>query len=308
MNSRQIVRLLVLLFWCAMMASFALGQVKIAQISDPHIGLERAPGGSQQLRQVVQMVNHDNPDIVVVTGDVGERESAWEEAREILKGLKAKVYYIPGNHDVHTSGPGKWRGVFGDDYYKIQVKNVTIYALDSQLLGNWDKFEKSMAPTPQSVQAEGDKMLSWLAGQGGGEDRGRGKDHDKDRDDKKKGGGKDKDRGRGDDDHGGGDHGNVVLAMQHVPSVQDGNFPSDGKQYWTVPEPYRSREIDIFKKLGIHDVLVGHWHDGRVFKAQGITWHVAPSTSWSPFNSSLGYAVHTVSANGEVKTEFVPLK
>jgi 3',5'-cyclic AMP phosphodiesterase CpdA len=285
-----------------MMGTFALAQVKIAQISDPHIGLERAPGGSEQLRQVVQMVNRDNPDIVVVTGDIGERESAWQEAREILKGLKPKVYYIPGNHDVHTSGTAKWRASFGDDYYKIEVKNVTIYALDSQLLGNWDKFEKTMAPTPQNVQADGDKMLDWLAGQGGGEDRGRGKGRDKDRD---KNSGKDKNRGRGDDDHGGGQ---VVLAMQHVPPYRDGDFPKDAKQYWTVPEPNASREVQIFKKLGIRDVLVGHWHDGRVFKAQGITWHVGPSTSWSPFGSRLGYALHTVSANGDVKTEFVSLK
>ena len=42
-------------------------------------------------------------------------------------------------------------------------------------------------------------------------------------------------------------------------------------------------------------------------KAQGITWHVAPSTSWSPFGSKLGWSMHTVSANGDVKTEFVPL-
>jgi hypothetical protein len=208
---------------------------------------------------------------------------------------------------VHSSGPGKWRSAFGDDFYKIQVKNVTIYALDSQLLGNWDKFDqKTMPQTPQEVQAEGDKMLSWLGGQGGGEDHGRDKDHDKDRDDKKKGGGKDKDRGRGDEDHGG-DHGNVVLAMQHVPPLRDGGFPNDQKDYWTVPEPYRSREIDTFKKLGIRDVLVGHWHDGRVYKAQGITWHVAPATSWSPFGSKLGWSMHTVSANGDVKTEFVYL-
>ena len=56
----------------------------------------------------------DDPDIVLVTGDVGERESAWEEAKGILKGLKAKVSLVPGNHDVHSSGPGKWRSAFGD--------------------------------------------------------------------------------------------------------------------------------------------------------------------------------------------------
>ncbi len=295
--------LLLILFCCAVSAVFASAQVTIAQISDSHIGLARAPEGSDNLRKVVQMVNQRNPDIVVVTGDIGERESAWEEARSILKGLKAKVYYIPGNHDVHAEGPGKYRSVFGDDYYKIQVKNVTIYAIDSQLLGNWDDFNaRTMPEAPGNVQAEAQKMLDWLNSQGGG-DRDNGKGRDKDRDKKNK---KDKDDRRGGDKDRD-DHGNVVLAMQHVPPDRDGGFPKDSKPYWTVPEPWRSREIDAFKRLGIRDVLVGHWHDGRVFKADAITWHVAPSTSWSPFGGKLGFAMHTVSGNGDVNTEFVYL-
>jgi predicted phosphodiesterase len=287
---------LMLLFCCAVGVALSSAQVSIAQISDPHIGLARAPEGSENLRKVVQMVNQRNPDIVVVTGDIGERESAWDEARSILKGLKAKVYYIPGNHDVHAQGPEKYRSAFGDDYYRINVKNVTIYALDSQLLGNWDKFDaKTMPETPQPVQAEGQKMLDWLTSQGGGEGQGA------------QGKGKAKGHDKKDKDDMGGRGGDIVLAMQHVPPVRDGDFPKDSKPYWTVPEPWRSREIDAFKKLGVKDVLVGHWHDGRVFKADGITWHVAPSTSWSPFGSKLGFAMHTVSGNGDVRTEFVYL-
>lgn len=272
------------------MAMPGVAQVTIAQISDPHIGLKRAPEASENLRRVVQMVNQRNPDVVVVTGDIGERESAWDEARQILKGLKAKVYYVPGNHDVHSEGPGKYRNAFGDDYYRFSVKNVTVYALDSQLLGNWDKFEgRTMPPAPAATQAEADKMLNWLEGQGG--DRGRGK-----------GRGKERDRGKGR-----GGNGDVVIAMQHVPAERDGGFPSDPKAYWTIPEPYRSREIEALKQLGVRDVLVGHWHYGRVFDANGLTWHVAPATSWSPFGGKLGFAMHTVTGTGEVRTEFVYL-
>jgi hypothetical protein len=70
---------------------------------------------------------------------------------------------------------------------------------------------------------------------------------------------------------------------------------------------FKKREEQAFRKLGIHDVLVGHWHDGRVFDAAGFTWHVAPATSWSPFNGKLGFAVHTITPDGRVRTEFVYL-
>ena len=55
-------------------------------------------------------------------------------------------------------------------------------------------------------------------------------------------------------------------------------------------------------------MLVGHWHVGGVFEHDGITWHVAPSTSrLLPWSGQLGFAMHTISPNGDVKTEFVSL-
>jgi hypothetical protein len=54
-------------------------------------------------------------------------------------------------------------------------------------------------------------------------------------------------------------------------------------------------------------MLVGHWHNGRVFEREGVTWHVAPATSWLPWGGELGFAMHTINSNGDVHTEFVPL-
>src|SRR5437868_15523070 len=79
-----------------------VGNLVIAQLSDMHIGLGSAPDASANLRRAVQMINQRNVDAVIITGDVGERPDAWKEAREILGGLKAKYYMVPGNHDVHT--------------------------------------------------------------------------------------------------------------------------------------------------------------------------------------------------------------
>jgi 3',5'-cyclic AMP phosphodiesterase CpdA len=281
---------LLLLF--ALFSPYLHAQTTIAQISDSHIGLARSPQGSDNLRRAVQMINQRNPDAVVVSGDIGERPEAWDEARQILQGLHAKVYFVPGNHDVHSKDVDRYRKAFGDDYYKFQVRNVTVYALNSQLLGNWDNFDAHQEPPilPET-KAEGEKMLAWLESQGGAGSADKGKHGDK------------HDGGQGSDKKGG----NIAIAMQHVPGERDGSFPNDPKPYWVVNGDFKKREEQAFRKLGIHDVLVGHWHYGRVFDASGFTWHVAPSTSWSPFDGKLGFALHTITPDGKVKTEFVYL-
>src|SRR5439155_6180569 len=88
----------------------------IAQISDSHLGLARAPDAADNLRKVVKMVNDRRPDAVLVTGDIGDTPEAWAEARGILQDLQAKsVFYIPGNHDVNAHNLERWRSAWGPD-------------------------------------------------------------------------------------------------------------------------------------------------------------------------------------------------
>jgi 3',5'-cyclic AMP phosphodiesterase CpdA len=276
-------------------------QVVIAQISDTHLGEPHAPHAFDNLRRAVDMVNARHPDAVIVSGDIGENYDQWLIARGILKWLKAPVYYAPGNHDVHSNDVAKYREVFGPDYYRFQVKGVTFVVLDSQLLGNFDQFEaQPLPPLPPETQSEGNKMLSWLSQQPGSrsaDNRRRhwwtfGRDRENQRfvDD--------------DDDRPAG----IVIGIQHIPAARADNLPPDPKPYWVVPEPYRSREIAALHWLGIRHMLVGHWHVGTVFERDGIVWHVAPTTSrLLPWSSPLGFAMHTISPNGDVKTEFVQL-
>ncbi|HSE49471.1 MAG TPA: metallophosphoesterase [Terriglobales bacterium] len=264
------------------------GDLVIAQLSDSHIGLARAPEASANLRKAVQMINQRGVDAVLVTGDVGERPEAWQEALDILGGLKAKFYMVPGNHDVSTKNVGRWRQMMGKDYDRIQIKNVTIYALDSQLLGNYDNYDaKETIPLPPDTKAESDKMLGWFRERIEDEDRG----------------------AVAAEPRGGGERGNrLVFAMQHVPISRADGFPADPRPYWTVQEPYRSKELDLLHKLGVKHMFVGHWHKGMTYQADGITYHVAPATSWSPFDAPLGFAIHTISPDGEVKSEYVNLQ
>lgn len=295
----------ICVFMLCLLLGFSLqgqAQVTIAQISDIHMGEPEAPHAFDNLRRTVDMVNARHPDAVIISGDIGENYDQWLIARGILKWLHAPVYYAPGNHDVHSNDVAKYREVFGRDYYKFKVKDVTFVVIDSQFLGNYDKFEaQPLLPMPPQTEKESEKMLSWLDDLADGhdaDDRGGGDRDDRDRGDRD-------DRNRGDDD----DRGRkIVIGIQHIPVFRNGNLPPDSKPYWTINEPYRSRELHLLHKLGIKDVLLGHWHVGTVFHQDGITWHVAPSTGrLLPWSGSLGFAMHTIGRDGDVKTEFVPL-
>jgi len=299
-------------------------QVTIAQISDTHQGEPQAPHAFDNLRRTVDMVNARHPDAVIVSGDVGENYDQWLLARGILKWLHAPVYYAPGNHDVHSTDVEKYREVFGPDYYRFQVKGVTFLVIDSQLLGNFDQFDaQSPQPMPPPAEAESQKMLSWLSRQASGsgrDDRGnrrhwwnlgsrqndsrRNQDNDDRRQNQADDARQDDDRRDKESDRGG----NIVIGIQHIPAERGDNMPPDPKPYWVINEPYRSRELNLLHRLGVRHMLVGHWHVGNVFERDGITWHVAPSTSrLLPWSTPLGFAMQTISPNGDVKTEFVPI-
>ena len=294
--------LLVAAACVALLATMLPAQVTVAQLSDTHIGDKHAPHAADNLRQAVEMINDRHPDAVILSGDIGENPEAWDEARSILKKLKSPLYYAPGNHDVHSNDVERYRRVFGKDYYSFDVKNVTFVVIDSQLLGNFDIYDaKKPEPLPPQTEDESERMMAWLEGlRDSGDvnkdqakkDDGRKDDH---RNDEVKSDRNDQARGR------------IMIGVQHIPAFCDEDFPKDTKPYWVVNDPYRSREMKALHDLGIKDMLVGHWHNGRLFEKEGITWHVAPATSWLPWGGELGFAMHTISPNGDVHTEFVML-
>lgn len=246
--------------------------ITVAQLSDTHIGDKHAPHAAENLRHAVDMINERHLDAVILSGDIGENPKDWAEAKSILEKLKPPLYYVPGNHDVHSNDVERYRKEFGKDYYEFHVKYATFVVIDSELLGNYDKYEaKTPLPLPDATEDESDRMLSWLNDLA-------------------------KDRGKN----------QVVIGVQHIPVFHDGKFP-DPKPYWVVSEPYRSREMKALHALGIKHMLVGHWHNGRVFEREGITWHVAPATSWLPWGGELGFAIHTIDTKGDVETEFIAL-
>jgi 3',5'-cyclic AMP phosphodiesterase CpdA len=257
----------------------------VAHLSDTHLGLSRAPDAERNLQQAVEMLKARKPDVVLVTGDIGQSSEDWQKARQILSVLDAPVLWAAGNHDTKSTNVDRYRRFFGEDYYTTQVRHVTFLVLNSQLLGNYEEYEaKTTVPLPPEGQAEAEEMLAWLRQETQALTRARRS---------QSGGGADEKR--------------VVIAVQHVPLSRAGDFPPDPRPYWISQEPWRSRAIEQLRQLGVEHVLAGHWHRGIVFRADGLTHHVAPATSWLPLKGKLGFAMHEVSREGDVRTRFVYL-
>jgi len=263
-------------------------QVVVAQVSDMHLGLKDKPEAANNLRRVVDMINQRHPDAVIVSGDIGETPAARREAQAILSSLKAPIYCVPGNHDDTANDVDTYTADFGENYYEFKIKGLRFFAIDSQLLGNFDVFEsREVLPLSAKGQAQSEKMLAWLGQQA---------------DDDARELAARQPRG------GGAVPARPIFVVQHVPISRDGNFPNDPKPYWTIQEPYRTKELELLHRLGVKHVFVGHWHSGRVYEADGITYHVAPSTTRSLFGDPLGFAMHTITPDGNVTTEFVYLQ
>ena len=75
--------------------------MRIIQISDSHIALD-TPGRLEDLRNCVNAVNAEKPDIVIHTGDVSHNSLAEEysAARDILDTLTAPYHVLAGNKDT----------------------------------------------------------------------------------------------------------------------------------------------------------------------------------------------------------------
>lgn len=72
--------------------------LKVMLISDVHIGNHR---GANYLRKIVQATNSQAPDLVLITGDLLDSESAlMPGVLDPLADIAAPAYYVIGNHEI----------------------------------------------------------------------------------------------------------------------------------------------------------------------------------------------------------------
>lgn len=83
------------------------------QLSDSHVGFSKpanpnALGTLQEAVAKIQLLPRQ-PSFCLHTGDISHlaKNSEFDDADQVLKGLKAPVHYVPGEHDVIDEGAGK---------------------------------------------------------------------------------------------------------------------------------------------------------------------------------------------------------
>lgn len=107
---------------------------KIAQISDIHCGEPRF--SSQNLRFFIKTINQENPDLVVVTGDLTANGflDEFEAAKKFVDQIKCREkVIIAGNHDARNVGIEHFENIFGERYSEKTFEKQKIYlmAIDS---------------------------------------------------------------------------------------------------------------------------------------------------------------------------------
>ncbi len=144
--------------------------IKIILISDIHIGSEK----EGDLQKKIQMINDQNPDVVLIAGDfVNSQIDEVEELRP-LSALKAKYgkYAVLGNHDygLWYSDPEKANDILAqtvsnelnkdgitvlkNEFEEIRIdgKRFELYGLDEQWSGR-SKYNESGLGIPKIILA-----------------------------------------------------------------------------------------------------------------------------------------------------------
>ncbi|MGM9971060.1 MAG: metallophosphoesterase [Anaeroplasmataceae bacterium] len=124
---------------------------KIVFISDMHYGNSV---NSKKLIKIVDTINNDNPDIVILGGDIVDEKTTKEELYEVFNILstinnKYGIYYINGNHDANQYTKNKnytkeeLVGTIKNNSIKILEDDIKVINDDLVLIGRDDKSNTS---------------------------------------------------------------------------------------------------------------------------------------------------------------------
>jgi hypothetical protein len=100
--------------------------LKIAHVSDVHIP-RKGPG----IKNLLKILNKENPDIIVLTGDILDRSGDLDNPyfSELCKGLAdiTDTYAVTGNHEVRKNSAGKWAEALDRYNVKVVENRIEIY-------------------------------------------------------------------------------------------------------------------------------------------------------------------------------------
>ncbi|BFZ13039.1 hypothetical protein BsWGS_16078 [Bradybaena similaris] len=111
----------------------SLDGLSIVQLSDIHLG---PTVGRSKLTRIVEIVNTENPDVVVITGDLVDASVGHlKEAAEPLKDIRSLhgKFFVTGNHEYYTGDVDNWFIYLRSlGFTVLHNSNVKISSADNQ--------------------------------------------------------------------------------------------------------------------------------------------------------------------------------
>ena len=127
--------------------------VKIVAVSDLHLGNGT---GKTALKRYVKMINEQNPDLILIAGDLIDNSVVplyTEKMMEELAELKAPlgIYMVPGNHE-YISGIRKSMQFINETPIRLLRDNVVTLPDGIQIIGRDDRSNKSRLSLQELVK------------------------------------------------------------------------------------------------------------------------------------------------------------
>ncbi|MBQ2831050.1 metallophosphoesterase [Methanobrevibacter sp.] len=104
----------------------------IAHISDLHVS--KSEFDEEMFMQAVSEINHLQPDMIILTGDVTEHgyHVEYKQATRYLAMFEAPLFAVPGNHDSRNLGYQSFEELIGERSWKLTLgEKFTVVGLDS---------------------------------------------------------------------------------------------------------------------------------------------------------------------------------
>ncbi|HEY2952502.1 MAG TPA: metallophosphoesterase [Verrucomicrobiae bacterium] len=244
---------------------------RIALVSDTHT--TRGTNNDQpkyraRLDRVMAAANAAQVDLVLIAGDLTENGSPEETSdfQNQIKGFKAPVLFVPGNHDVGNKLiPGKggtvsadrvaaFEKTLGPSFHAQTRAGLRVIGVNSPIFGSgferemamWDFLEKELArPAPVPT----------------------------------------------------------VVFMHYPPFVKQAD--ESGGDYWNIePEP-RARLLSLLRRGGVRTVFSGHLHRDLTNRHAGILFVTTRPVSFGlpAGKQPEGWTLVTLPAEGEAQVE-----
>lgn len=107
-------------------------KMKIVHISDIHYS-KSWMFLHETFRKCIEMVNEENPDVVVITGDITDYglASEFQGVKEELEGISSPYIVVPGNHDSRHEGYKKFENFFGKRFISYKYGGYNFVGIDS---------------------------------------------------------------------------------------------------------------------------------------------------------------------------------